>query len=344
MGEGNKIKKIELLFITQKIHKNDDDLAFVIQWIDEFIKQGVNVKVICLEKGDFDDHFPVYSLGKEKGLKKWQWILNFYKYIFTLKYDKVFVHMNPEWSCLGSLYWKLKKKSFYLWYTHYTMTWYLRITSWMVDRMFCATKQSLPQFNNSPKKIVTNHGIDLDYWNVGNLLKLEDRNKYNLLLVHRLCRSKRLELSIQTLKFLPNEYNLTIYGRNVEKDYVLELEMLIKKLNLLDRIKFMGPVPTHELKNIYKNYRLMINMASETIDKTKLEAMYFGIYPVTTKSNSIAIGLPKYIENNSPKDIAEFILNGEWDKYDIEYLRDIVKNKHSLSALIELLLKQMNEK
>ena len=44
-----------LLFITQKIHSNDDDLAFTILWIKEFIRQGIDVRVICLEKGDFDE-------------------------------------------------------------------------------------------------------------------------------------------------------------------------------------------------------------------------------------------------------------------------------------------------
>jgi glycosyltransferase involved in cell wall biosynthesis len=340
MAESNKIK---LLFITQKIHENDDDLSFTIQWIDEFIKQGVNVQVICLEKRDFDDHFPVYSLGKERGLKKWQWVINFYKYIFTLKYDKVFVHMNPEWSCLGSIFWKIMNKPFYLWYTHYTMTWYLRMTSWMVNKMFCATKQSLPQFNNSSKKIVTNHGIDLNYWNIEKVPELGDRNKYNLLSVHRLCRSKRLELAIQALKFLPERYNLTVYGREVEKDYVAELKLLVGELGLSSRVNFKGPVPTTELKEVYKDYRLMINMASETIDKTKLEAMYFGIYPITTKNNSLAIGLPKYIEHDSPQEIADFILEEKWKKYNLAYLRNIVKEKHSLKSLIKLLLKYINE-
>src|SRR3990172_2831557 len=94
-------EKIKLLFITQKIHQNDDDLAFVILWIKEFIKQGIDVRVICLEKRDFDDSFPVYSLGKEKGYGKIVRIIRFLKFIFTLDYDRVFVHMNPEYVTLG---------------------------------------------------------------------------------------------------------------------------------------------------------------------------------------------------------------------------------------------------
>jgi len=333
----------KLLLITQKIHENDDDLAFFIQWVDEFIRQGMEVQVICLEKIDFDNHFPVFSLGKEKGLPKWKWILNFYKLIFTLKYDKVFVHMNPEWSALGGWYWRLRNKPFYLWYTHYTMTWYLRITGWFVDKMFCATKQSLPQYSNSNKKIVTGHGIDLKYWKVDVIPPLEQRNKYNLLTVHRICRSKRLEIVINTLKYLPEQYNLTVYGRDVEKDYAQELAELVRELNFEDRVTFAGAVPTHKLKDVYLNYRLMLNMASETIDKTKLEGMYFGLYPVTTKGNSKAIGLPIYPNSEDPKEIADFILKEEWTRYSLDYLQNIVKEKHSLSILITNMLKSINK-
>jgi len=333
--------KNKLLFITQKIHSHDDDLAFVIQWVDEFIKQGMEVKVICLERGEFDDHFPVYSLGKEKKYGKWQWFINFYKLIFTLDYDQVFVHMNPEWSALGGWYWRIKNKTFYLWYTHYTMTWYLRITGWLVDKMFCATEQSLPQYNNSKKKIVTRHGIDWKFWQVKYLPSLDSRNQYNLLTVHRICRSKRLEIVIKALKYLPAEYNLTVYGRDVEKDYAEELHSLVKELNFEDRVKFIGSVPTYELKNIYLNYRLMVNMASETIDKTKLEGMYFGIYPVTTQANSKAIGLPIYPTDDEPKSIADFILKEEWKKFDLTYLQNIVKERHSLEALIKKIISYM---
>ncbi len=39
-----KVKKI--LLITQKIHENDDDLAFVVLWINKFIRQGFDVRVM----------------------------------------------------------------------------------------------------------------------------------------------------------------------------------------------------------------------------------------------------------------------------------------------------------
>lgn len=328
-------KNIKLLFITQKIHQNDDDLAFVILWIKEFMKQGVDVQVVCLEKGDFDGSFPVYSLGKEVGAGKTRRILRFLKYIFTLEYNRVFVHMNPEYVTLGGWYWFLKRIPIYLWYTHYTMHIHLFLSGVFCKYMFAATAQSLPQFNNSPKKIVTGHGIDISYWLSG--FKEENRDKnadYNLLSVHRICRSKRLELAIKALKYLPEQYNLTVYGRDVEENYYKELQDLVSAEHLGNRIFFKGPVPMEKLKNIYPNFRVTVNMASETIDKTILEAMLFGLYPITTPGNSKAIGLPIWPTGDSPENIAEFILKKEWNSFNMNHLQEIVKDRHSLSVLI----------
>ena len=79
----------------------------------------------------------------------------------------------------------------------------------------------------------------------------------------------------------------------------------------------------------------MVNMASETIDKTMCEAMLCGAYPVTTKGNSTAMGLPVYPENDEPETIAKFILEGKWRGYSREHLASIVKEHHSLESLIK---------
>ncbi len=322
-----------LLFITQKIHQNDDDLAFVILWVKQFIREGFDVQVICLEKRDFDDSFPVYSLGKEVGYGKFRRVFRFLKFICTLKYDRVFVHMNPEYFTLGGWYWFLTRKPMYLWYTHYAMHMHMRIAGWLSTRMFAATKQSLPQYAGSPKKIIPGHGIDMNFW-TKDMKPERILSEYNLISVHRICRSKRSEIAIEALLYLPSEYNLTLFGRDVEKDYYAELQELVKKHHLESRVTFAGPVPMHKLRDIYGKYRLMVNMAPETIDKTVLEGMVFGVYPITTKGNSLAVGLPAYPEDDRPETVAKFILEKKWQSYDRAYLNNIVQKKHSLEALV----------
>jgi len=326
---------MRLLFITQKINQNDDDLAFVILWIKQFIREGIEVSVVCLEKGPFDGGFDVYSLGKEKGYGKIRRTLEFFKLVFWLKYDRVFVHMNPEYFTLAGWYWFLRGIPMYLWYTHYTMHIHLRLAGIFSKRMFAATPQSLPQYTGNPKKIITGHGIDVDFWIGKNHDLGTPPNEVELLSVHRICRSKRIEIVINSLDFLPENYKLTIYGRDVEKDYYQELKNLVAQKGHKDRVFFAGPVKMDQLKNIYIKHRLMVNMAYETIDKTMLEAMVFGAYPITTMANSKAIGLPVFPKDDASETIAKFIIDGEWKKYKQKDLLSIVIENHSLPALIK---------
>ena len=58
---------------------------------------------MCLERGAFDDHFPVYSLGKENGNNKFICAMKFILFILKNKTDRVFIHMNPEYFTLGGV-------------------------------------------------------------------------------------------------------------------------------------------------------------------------------------------------------------------------------------------------
>ena len=323
-------KPCKLLFITQKIDEQDDDLAFVTQWVDTFIAQGFLVEVICLEKGTFDGRFPVYSLGKELGYGKIKRTVRFLKFITTLQYERVFVHMNPEYFTLGGWWWFATHKPSYLWYTHYATHIHLRLAALFCKRMFAATAQSLPQYNHNPKKVVTGHGVNTQFWTASNVCN----NEKNLVMVHRLSRSKRVELGIKALAFLPPEYTLTIYGRPIDAEYYRELTDLVTRLQLSERVIFKGPLPMPELRAEYPKYRIMINMASETIDKTMLEAMCNGVYPVTTRANLQAIGLSEGPSEETPQMIAEFIKNGRATALATETLATLVREKHSLQSLV----------
>jgi len=331
---------MKILFITQKIDEKDDDLAFVTQWVDEFIKQDFEVKVLCLEKNSFDNRFSVHSLGKEKGSGLLRRLGVFYKMVFSLEYDAVFVHMNPEYFTLAGWFWYLKRKPMYLWYTHYTTHIHLKLAGFFCTKMFAATQQSLPQYNDSEKKIVTGHGVDVGYWYHENVCI----NQKKMIMVHRLSRSKRVELGIIALLDLPEEYTLTIYGRPIDQAYFTELANLVSKNNLEERVSFKGPLPMPELRRVYPKYKIMINMASETIDKTMLEAMCNGVFPVTTNGNMKAIGLNSSLGEDSPEAIAKFILSDEISGYNQESLLSIVKEKHSLTNLVEKMGNYISQK
>ena len=237
------VQKTKLLFITERIDAQDDDLAFSLQWIEEFERQGFVVSVICLKSGTYPSTFRVHSLGKEKGYSKIRQLCIFYKLIFTVPHDRVFVHLSPYFLALGSPYWFLTRKPVYLWYTHYAMSMSLRISVFLAKRMFAATPQSLPQYEGNPKKTIVNHGVNSDFWKAAESTLEDEGNPHNLVSIHRLSRSKRLELVIRALALLPAKYTLTVYGRALDPVYFEELQALVKVLKLEKRVTFKGPVP-----------------------------------------------------------------------------------------------------
>ncbi|MEK7137605.1 MAG: hypothetical protein AAB853_04965, partial [Patescibacteria group bacterium] len=184
---------MKLLFITQKLHGQDH---FALHWIRAFEKQGYRVTTLCLEKRltDEEARCSVHSMGKERGISKIAQVWNFWRCIMTLRYDRVFIHMAPVWYALGFWLWLLRRTAVYLWYTHYKMQPGVFLFGLFGKRFFCATSQSLPQFDGNPKKVVTGHGIDLAFW-----VQRENRSpdRHALLAVHRLSRSKRVEIGLQ---------------------------------------------------------------------------------------------------------------------------------------------------
>ncbi len=329
--------KQRLLFITPKIHERDDDFSFCALWAAAFEQEGFDVTVICLEKGENSLHMPVYSLGREKGWSRLQSFFYFQWLILTIPHDRVFVHMNPRWLAAGSWLWAIKRTPTYLWYTHYTRTFSMKIGDKIVKRMFAATKESLPQYEGDPRKIVTGHGIDTQFWNV-DITDYENRKpKINLLAVHRISRSKRIDLVIKALQFLPPEYTLTHYGRALDPtrdpDYEIEIRALVENTDLKNRVTFMGSRPMPELKKVYPQFRVLVNMVPGTIDKTVLESMYCGVTPVITKAQAEAIGYPAAPENETPEAIAKYILALTPDAPD--KLRAIVQGRHDLAGLVK---------
>ena len=292
---------MRLLFITQKLHGQD---AFGALWVREFMRQGYQVTVLCLEGSDQKFDFPVVSMGKEKGVERIRSIFNFEKAILSLQYDRVFIHMSPVWYAFGFWWWLIKGIPAYLWYTHYKMQPGVRLFGWFGKRFFCATEQSLPQYDHSEKKVIVGHGIDLDFWG-----KRDNtcQDPFDLLMVHRLSRSKRVEIVLRALAISPQNYRLEIYGIEAELTYVAELQSLVRELKLESRVTFHGTVPMQNLPGIYSRHSLILNMASETIDKTMLEAMTCGCYPVTTTANARAIGISASPESDTPEAVATFV-------------------------------------
>lgn len=283
--------EMRLLIVTQAVDEGDSDLGFFVRWIEEFAKRTEHVEVICLREGKhaFPANVHVHSLGKEKSVSRIKYILYFYAYIWHLRndYDVVFVHMNPEYVVLGSLFWRLWHKRIALWYTHKSVNLKLRTAAAFADIIFTASKES---FRIRNKKVhAMGHGIDTDFFSPDTNIVRGDW----MLSVGRLMKSKRHDLAIR--KAVEEGRELRIAGEGPERQ---PLEALGHELGAT--VHFLGGLTQIELRDEYRRASYLVH-TSETgsLDKVVLEALACGL-PVRTHNPAL-----KALENVSPAYVRE---------------------------------------
>jgi glycosyltransferase involved in cell wall biosynthesis len=290
-AEVERNTRMKLLIVTQVVDSHDSDLGFFVRWIEEFAKHAERVEVICLKEGQhtLPANVHVHSLGKEKGVSRFGYVLHFYKYLWQLRhnYDAVFVHMNPEYVVLGGLWWRLTHKRVSLWYMHKSVNLKLRIAALLSNVILTGSKES---FRLKSKKVqVTGHGIDTDFFSPDASVKRGDW----LLSVGRLMKSKRHDLVIRVA--VEKNKELRIAGEGPER---ANLEALARSLNA--KVTFLGPLSQAQLRDEYRAAALFIH-TSETgsLDKVTLEALACGL-PISTNDPAL-----KYLETASPEYVRE---------------------------------------
>lgn len=345
---------MKLLILTQKVDINDDLLGFFHGWIKEFAKNCEQVIVICLEKNQYDlpENIKVLSLGKEEGSGKLKYIFRFYKYIWQEKknYDKVFVHMNPEYAVMGGLFWRLMGKKIGLWYAHGHAPFSLKIAEKFTNIIFTSTKSGCRI--NSQKIKVVGQGIDVGIFKNQ---KLKIKNTYfKILTVGRISPVKDFETLIKAIEVL-NIKKIELYvdivggaGLPMQKKYLENLKEIVGEKKLNHVIKFLGPIPNKDVLKYYQDADLFVNMShTGSLDKVMIEAMACGL-PVLTCNESMEEVLGGYrnylmFEKKDFRMLSEKVMQIKNLEYHerIELgmkLRELVKKDHGLENLIKKIL------
>src|SRR3989344_2258313 len=191
-----------ILILTQKVDKNDDNLGFFHRWLEKFAEKTGKIFVIANFIGEYNlpANVQVFSLGKEKRLGRVRRYINFYKYLFkTLpKSDAVFVHMIPAWVVLVWPVAAIYRKKIYLWYTHKSLTFSLRLAEKLVAKIFTASLESCRL--NSKKIAVVGHGIDTEHFKPKDFP--HDQGAFRLLSVGRVTPSKDYEFLLEAMEAL----------------------------------------------------------------------------------------------------------------------------------------------
>lgn len=330
---------MKLLIITQKVDENDQLLGFFIQWIKEFAFNFEQIKVLCLEKGEFQlpKNVIVKSFNKDRGASKIVQLFNFFSLIAREnEYDAVFVHMNPIWIILGAWYWRLFGKKIYFWYAHKSVTSKLKLAEKFSDVIFTSTAEGF-RFNSNKIRVV-GQGIDTNYFSPD---KFNKPKTNTLLSVGRIAPVKNYEPLIMAIKIMKDEgFNLsvTMIGEPAlgsDFDYQNKIESMTRDLDLQSIIKFTGKIKNSELPNFYRKNKIFVNLSQTgSLDKTILEAMASGCI-VLSSNDSAKSFLPEefIIKSDNPSKLSEKIIEALQINIG-EELRDYVVKNHSLSKLI----------
>lgn len=345
---------MNLLIVTQKMDVNDPILGFFHRWVEEFALYFPKITVVCLYEGthNLPRNVSVRSLGKEKGVNKITFVINFYREIFSSwsEYKYVFVHMNPIYVALAGPVWRLGGKKVSLWYTHRSVDLKLRLAVLWSHKVFTASPESFQL--NTNKKIVTGHGIDIDKFERSVRLIPLDAEPIRIIHVGRITKIKNCLTLVESAKILRDKCNrkfeISFIGDAVNEDdkkYFDKIRQYIAENNLSSIIHFQGNLVQHKVIAEYGRSSLSVNLTpTGGVDKSVLESMATGL-PVMSSNRAFRAYFGRYsddlmFELENHEDLAHKIMS-LYERVNLtqlsEYLKQTAREKSSLSTLIKVL-------
>lgn len=270
---------MKLVFLTQTLDRRDAVLGFVSRWVRGFAKSCEAVRVIALEVGDtsdMPDNVDWREVGRHGRLGRYLRYKKFLKEAFeTDGFDVVLGHMVPRYTLLAHGPAERAGVREYMWYTHAGVDARLRKAVPLCRKVFTASDESLRV--ETPNKVVTGHGIDLEHFDSDELPQTSPRR---LLSVGRLTPRKDPLTIIDALSRLVGDGHdlaLDLVGAGLtgsDEGYGRTVRARIEQLGLADRVELHGAVPYIEIPARYQAATVVVNASlTGSLDKVTLEAM-----------------------------------------------------------------------
>ncbi len=352
---GPKSRKTNVLMITQKMDKDDDILGFMHKWAEKLAERVGELHVTALSVGrhELPPNAHVHSLGKEEGAGKLKRLFRLYSTALRLlsrgKADVIFVHMNQIYVFLLYPLAKLFGKPIVLWKTHGNLPWRVRAAARLCDAVATASEESFAV--ETSKRRVLGHGIDTSVFKPRGKKRGSGGpgEEKTILTAGRISPVKDYDCLTEAMAILagredaPN-LRLDIAGgsaTSADREYMKELRKKVGKLELDERVRFLGSVPHAEMPGLYRGCDAFVS-ASRTgsIDKAVLEAMACG-RPALTSNDAfgpVLKGSEELLMFSGPEDLAvklERVLNlSPKERAELgKRLRETVVKDHNLDRL-----------
>ncbi len=270
---------MKLLFLTQVLDRGDAVLGFVTRWIEGLARECDAVRVIALEVGDVSglpSNVDVHEIGRDGRVRR------YLRYRRILKqalredgFDTVLAHMVPRYTLVSSGLASAANARSFLWYTHKGVDGRLRRAEKQVEKIFTASEESLRL--ETPKRVVTGHGIDLAHFEAPAGLECTPGR---LVSVGRLTPAKDPLTVLAAISILVSRgYDLRLdwVGAGLtgaDQGFLRTVRDQIESGGLQDRVELHGAVPYESVPALYHRANVLINASlTGSVDKVVLEAM-----------------------------------------------------------------------
>lgn len=270
---------MKLLFLTQVIDADDAVLGFVTRWVEGLARHCERVRVVALEAGDtrgLPPNVDVRVVGRTGIVRRYLRNRAILKEAFVQDgFDTVLAHMVPRYATVAAGPARRAGARVYLWYTHAAVDARLRRAERVVEKIFTASPESLRL--DTPRKVVTGHGIDLDHFD-----RREERpvTPPRMLAVGRLTPAKDPLTVMEALSILVAEgrdLHLDLVGGGLtvaDKTYGAEVAARAARPDIEGRVHRTGEVRYRDIAAYYARSTVVINSShTGSLDKVVLEAM-----------------------------------------------------------------------
>jgi len=328
---------MKLLIVTQAVDTEDPVLGFFVRWLEEFSKHAEHIEVICLKEGKhtLPANVRVYALGKPAS--RLRYIFNFYKYIFSLDYDAVFVHMNQEYVILGGLFWRLRGTKVIQWRNHKMGSLLTRLAI-ALSNTICYTSPDafVARYKNARRMPI---GIDTDFFVPPSTTAPND----SVLFLGRLDPVKKVAEFIEALKGVSVPFHADIYGSPTLPGSPYARRIVAQAQPLIEKgVLRMHPGVSYErTRELYQSHAIYVNLTpSGSFDKTIGEAAASGCVVVCANSAMRDVVSPALlVRDDDAQDIARGVsaalgLLVQERAAEAKKLRSYVEQEHSLTLLM----------
>ncbi len=271
---------MKLGFVTQVYDAEDAVLGFVPRWVEGLAKNCEKVCVVALKVGDVGQlpaNVEVREMGQRGKIGRY---MRFRKFLSDALgkqgFEALLAHMVPRYARLADRYVRKNGGRTYLWYTHKGVDSRLLKAIPLVDKVFTASAESMRV--DTPKKVVTGHGIDLQHFDVKRTTRV--RKGPHLLSVGRLTPSKDPITALRALAELRRRgipatmewvgAGLVGTDVNYSRDVLHQAE--VHQVGTF--VEWGGMLPYLRIPKKYSQADLMVSTSlTGSVDKVVLEAM-----------------------------------------------------------------------